>query len=66
MSTSLVIMAAGMGSRYGGNKQTDSIGPHGEILMEYSIYDAVEAGFRSGGLYHQTGDGNILQRALWE
>ena len=45
MSTSLVIMAAGMGSRYGGNKQTDSIGPHGEILMEYSIYDAVEAGF---------------------
>lgn len=45
MSTSLVIMAAGMGSRYGGNKQTDTIGPNGEILMEYSIYDAVEAGF---------------------
>lgn len=45
MSTSLVIMAAGMGSRYGGNKQTDSIGPNGEILMEYSIYDAIEAGF---------------------
>ena len=45
MSTSLVIMAAGMGSRYGGNKQTDSIGPNGEILMEYSIYDALEAGF---------------------
>lgn len=45
MSTSLVIMAAGMGSRYGGNKQVDGVGPHGEILMEYAIYDAVRAGF---------------------
>lgn len=34
-----------MGSRYGGNKQVDSIGPNGEILMEYSIYDAIRAGF---------------------
>lgn len=41
----LVIMAAGMGSRYGGNKQVDGIGPDGEILMEYSIFDAVRAGF---------------------
>ena len=41
----LVVMAAGMGSRYGGNKQIDHIGPHGEILLEYSIYDAVTAGF---------------------
>ncbi len=38
-------MAAGLGSRYGGNKQIDGIGPNGEILMEYSIYDAVRAGF---------------------
>lgn len=38
-------MAAGLGSRYGGDKQIDQIGPHGEILMEYSIHDAVEAGF---------------------
>lgn len=45
MSTTLVIMAAGMGSRYGGNKQVDGVGPHGEILMEYAIYDAVRAGF---------------------
>ena len=45
MKAALVIMAAGMGSRYGGNKQVDSIGPGGEILMEYSIYDAVRAGF---------------------
>jgi len=45
MSTSLVIMAAGLGSRYGGDKQVDGIGPHGEILMEYGIYDALRAGF---------------------
>ena len=43
--TTLLIMAAGLGSRYGGNKQVDGIGPHGEILMQYSIYDAVQAGF---------------------
>lgn len=43
--TTLLIMAAGLGSRYGGNKQVDGIGPHGEILMQYSIYDAIAAGF---------------------
>lgn len=46
MKLSLVIMAAGLGSRYGGNKQVEGIGPHGEILMEYSIHDALRAGFR--------------------
>jgi len=45
MNVSLVIMAAGLGSRYGGSKQVDGIGPHNEILMEYSIYDALRAGF---------------------
>ena len=45
MKLSLVIMAAGLGTRYGGNKQVDAIGPHGEILMEYSIHDALRAGF---------------------
>lgn len=45
MKLSLVIMAAGLGTRYGGNKQVDGIGPHGEMLMEYSIYDALRAGF---------------------
>lgn len=41
----LIIMAAGMGSRYGGLKQIDPIGPNGEIIMDYSIFDAKEAGF---------------------
>ena len=45
MGAALVIMAAGMGSRYGGNKQVDGLGPNGEILMEYSIFDAIRAGF---------------------
>ena len=45
MSNTLVIMAAGMGSRYGGNKQIDGMGPHNEILLEYSVYDALQAGF---------------------
>ncbi len=45
MNASLVIMAAGLGSRYGGDKQVDGIGPHGEILMEYAIHDALQAGF---------------------
>lgn len=43
--TALLIMAAGMGSRYGGDKQVDGIGPFGEALMQYSIYDAIRAGF---------------------
>ncbi|MBB6271523.1 NDP-sugar pyrophosphorylase family protein [Pedobacter cryoconitis] len=42
---SLVILAAGMASRYGGNKQIESFGPSGETIMEYSIYDAIKAGF---------------------
>lgn len=41
----LVIMAAGMGSRYGGLKQMDPIGPNGELIIDYSIYDAKRAGF---------------------
>ena len=43
--TTLLVMAAGLGSRYGGDKQIDGMGPHGEILMQYSIYDAIRAGF---------------------
>ncbi|MBQ9121621.1 MAG: NTP transferase domain-containing protein [Clostridia bacterium] len=46
MKTSLVILAAGIGSRFGGGiKQLEPVGPHGEIILEYSIYDALEAGF---------------------
>ena len=41
----LLVMAAGMGSRYGGLKQLDSVGPSGETIMDYSIYDAIRAGF---------------------
>ena len=44
--TTLVIMAAGIGSRFsGGIKQLTSFGPSGEIIMDYSIHDAIEAGF---------------------
>lgn len=43
--TTLVIMAAGMGSRFGGIKQLEPVGPSGEIIMDYSVYDAIEAGF---------------------
>lgn len=45
MKPVLVIMAAGLGSRYGGLKQIDKIGPNGEIILELSVYDAVRAGF---------------------
>lgn len=46
MKTSLVILAAGVGSRFGGGiKQLEPVGPHGEIILEYSIYDALAAGF---------------------
>ncbi len=41
----LIIMAAGIGSRYGGLKQVDPVGPNGEIIIDYSIYDALRAGF---------------------
>lgn len=45
MSTTLLVLAAGMGSRFGGLKQIDNFGPFGETIMDYSIYDAVKAGF---------------------
>ena len=43
----LVVMAAGMGSRYGGLKQIDPVGSHGEALLDYSLYDAWQAGFET-------------------
>ena len=45
MAPTLVILAAGMASRYGSMKQTEGFGPSGETIMEYSIYDAIHAGF---------------------
>ena len=45
MKPTLLLLAAGMGSRYGGLKQLDGLGPIGETIMDYSIYDAVKAGF---------------------
>lgn len=45
MKPTLVILAAGMGSRYGGLKQIDPIGPSGETILDYSVYDAIRAGF---------------------
>jgi NDP-sugar pyrophosphorylase family protein len=45
MKPTLLILAAGMGSRYGGIKQLDAFGPNGETIIDYSLYDAIQAGF---------------------
>ena len=45
MKPTLFLLAAGMGSRYVGLKQLDGLGPNGETIMDYSIYDAINAGF---------------------
>jgi len=45
MKPTLLILAAGMGSRYGGLKQMDELGPHGESIIDYSVYDAIQSGF---------------------
>jgi hypothetical protein len=45
MKPTLLVLAAGMGTRYGGNKQLDEVGPNGETIIDYSIYDAIRAGF---------------------
>ena len=44
--TTLLVLAAGIGRRYGGLKQIDPVGPNGEIIIDYSLYDAVRAGFK--------------------
>ena len=46
MEPTLIILAAGMGSRYGGLKQMDPMGPNGETVLDYSVYDAIQAGFK--------------------
>ena len=45
MEKTLVVLAAGLGSRFGGLKQIEPIGPSGEFLIDYSVYDAIKAGF---------------------
>jgi len=45
MKPTLLVLAAGMGTRYGGNKQLDEVGPSGETIIDYSIFDAIRAGF---------------------
>ena len=45
MESTLLVLAAGMGSRYGGLKQLDPVGPSGEIIIDYSVYDALRSGF---------------------
>jgi NDP-sugar pyrophosphorylase family protein len=45
MKPTILVLAAGMGTRYGGNKQLDEVGPSGETIIDYSIYDAIRAGF---------------------
>ena len=45
MKPTLVIMAAGMGSRFGGLKQLTPVGPNGQMIIDYSIFDAIRAGF---------------------
>ncbi|MCX6845487.1 MAG: NTP transferase domain-containing protein, partial [Verrucomicrobia bacterium] len=45
MKPTLLVLAAGMGSRYGGLKQMDPMGPHGETVLDYSVFDAIRSGF---------------------
>ena len=56
MKTSLVIMVAGIGSRFGGGiKQLEPVGPNGEIIMDYSIHDAILCWFQQNYLYYPQG-----------
>ena len=48
MEPTLLILAAGMGSRYGGLKQLDPMGPSGETVLDYSVFDAIRAGLKDG------------------
>ncbi len=58
MGHTLVILAAGMGSRFGGPKQLEALGPNGEVIVDFSIYDACRSGFDSVVL--------IIRRAMWD
>ncbi len=60
----LVILAAGMGSRYGGMKQIDGVGSHGEPIIDFSIYDAYQAGFRKVVLIIKKEHEELFRKAL--
>ncbi len=60
MSKIMVIMAAGLGSRYGGDKQVVGVGPSNEILLEYSVYDAIKSGFDKVIIIIKNGLENIV------
>ena len=53
MKPTLLVMAAGMGSRYGGVKQIDAVGMHGETLLDYGIFDAKKCRIRKGRIHYQ-------------
>ena len=55
MAPTLLVLAAGMGSRYGGLKQIDPVGPSGETLLDYAVFDAMRAGFWQGRVCHPQG-----------
>ena len=61
----LVVMAAGMGSRYGGLKQIDPVGKNGEIIMDFSVFDALRAGFSKDGLYQSRRSFTRISARSW-
>jgi dTDP-glucose pyrophosphorylase len=64
MKPTLVILAAGMGSRYGGLKQIDPVGPGGQTIMDYSIYDAARAGFGKVVFVIRRGFADVFRREV--
>lgn len=64
MEKTLVIMAAGMGSRYGGLKQIDPVGPDNTLIIDYSIYDAVQAGFETIAFIIKKDDEEAFKEAI--
>ena len=64
MSLSLVVLAAGVGSRYGGPKQIDSVGPGGATLIDYAVYDASRAGFERAVLVVAEGQEADMREAV--
>jgi MobA-like NTP transferase domain len=64
MSPALVVLAAGLGTRFGGDKQTTPLGPGGATLLEYSIYDALTVGFGSVALVVRAEQRDAIERAL--